>query len=87
MEKVFPSGVSSYLETFYEISIFVHEALSNPDDENLATTTMTQKGTGGIYELVEDLTDQFENANSNNIDESDFFETLFDFLNDKIYSK
>jgi len=60
MNKVFPNGFLSWLETHHEIVSFITiERLSDNPRGNIKEVSETQ-GIGGIYELAEDWTDKFE---------------------------
>jgi len=83
MNKVFPNGFSSWLETYHEIVSFITiERLSDKPRGNIKEVSETQ-GIGGIYELAEDWTDKFEKEFEGYswADEGDgYFETLENWL-------
>ncbi len=82
----FPNGVTSYLETHFEVSIFIGIELSKDTTEYSKITKVSEnQGTGGIYELVEDLTDEFEKIHKDNDwSEDEYFETIEEFLHTKL---
>lgn len=61
--KKFPNGISSYLETHYLISIALDKLIKN--EEGFAWERYLAQGSGGLYELAEELTDEFERTNKN----------------------
>jgi hypothetical protein len=74
----FPNGVTSYLETHCLISI----ALGSLIDKEIgfAWERYSEQGSGGLYELAEELTDEFEKLHYNEewvdkdyLEEIDFF--------------
>jgi hypothetical protein len=46
-------------------------------------TTRESYGTGGLYELAESLTDDFEKLNAGRLWDGEFFEEIWDFLESK----
>lgn len=85
LEEKFPNGITSYLETFYEIvaeiTLYVDfEGLSNRD-----ILIQGIEGRGGLYELAEKLTDKFENLYKDKEWDGEFFDTIDDFLNKELY--
>ncbi len=82
----FPNGIASYLETHFEITSFISNELRKDTTEYSGITTVAEnQGSGGIYELVEDLTDEFEALHSDNDwIEMEFLETLEQFVHDKL---
>lgn len=82
LKNKFPNDITSYLETFYEISIVIYKQI---DKENgFVWKRYINQGTGGIYELVEELTDEFELKHKNEKwINKDFFEEIDLFLSNK----
>lgn len=60
-ENMFPSGFDSYHETHFEIVSAIQHALSmdGPEDSFIRDVSETQ-GTGGLYELAQEMTNTFE---------------------------
>ncbi|NAW49974.1 hypothetical protein GNY06_00705 [Elizabethkingia argentiflava] len=54
----FPTDITSYLETHCAISMALAKQIEN--QKGLAWKIYNQEGTRGIYELAEELTDEFE---------------------------
>jgi hypothetical protein len=54
------------------------------DHSELLEKTIKEKGHGGLYELAEDLTDEFETINKNREWDGEFFEEIETFLNEKL---
>ena len=87
--KNFPNGFTSWQETHYEvvekISMIsqMDEALIPP----LVSFVYTMGGRGGLYELAEELTDEFEELNKNREWDGEFFDEIETFLNDKLNPK
>lgn len=81
--KHFPNGVTSYLETHYEI-VSMLEYNYNHGDTALERL-METKGTGGLYELAESMTDSFERENEDrDWEDGDYFEEIESFFNTQI---
>lgn len=77
-DKNFPNGFTSWIETHHEIVMYITRKLQESADD-VINSVMNTRGTGGIYELAEDWTDEFEEQNTDREwdgefhDEIDFF--------------
>lgn len=80
----FVNGFTSWVETYYEIVSAIElqrnrEELFQP---RVIKHVQNTQGTGGFYELAEDLTNKFEKAYKGETwEEKDFFETIESFIN------
>jgi len=80
-EKIFPNGFSSWQETHYEVVQYLTSTL---DVENsLAIKTQETGGHGALYELAEELTDEFEKINQGKEWDGNFFDEIDLFLESK----
>jgi hypothetical protein len=80
MEKQFPNGFSSWAETHHEIVSIVTLAMENSKTMPISLEEIQmQSGTGGIWELCIDLTDQFEELNRDREWDGEFFEEVYEF--------
>jgi hypothetical protein len=87
MEKKFVNGFESWQETHYEIVSFVTKELLEDEIKSPVINEMYySKGTGGMYELCEQLTDEFEQLNFEREWNGEFFDEIEEFLNGKLYS-
>jgi len=75
LKKKMPNGLTSWIETHHEIVKEISNRLVGLED-NLPTKVMSLRGTGGIYELGEDLTDKFEKLNISREWDGDFFDEI-----------
>ena len=87
--KTFPNGFESWQETHYEVvAAITTELISYYErgvfNHELIRRTLTEKGHGGLYELANDLTDEFENLHQGREWDGEFFETIENFLNEKL---
>lgn len=78
-QKVFPNGATSYLETFYEVV----SALALLENGGKDIINRVERGTGGMYELAEDLTDEFERINKDREWDGEFFDEIYEFVEEK----
>ena len=80
--KNFPNGFQSWQETHFEVVSFIND----PDNTNspIIQEVYEENGTGGMYELAEDLTDEFEELNKDKNWDGDFFDEIYSFLFDKL---
>ena len=76
------SDIESWNETHYEM---VQAIVLNPDSE-IVKTTEDEMGYGGMYELANDLTDEFEEMHKGKLwgeNEDSFFEEIETFIDFK----
>jgi hypothetical protein len=93
VDKYFPNGLTSYLETYYEVVDFISLYLSGTNilygingSSNKIESLHNSVGHGGLWELAKELTDKFELQYTDEewIDR-DWFETIEDFLKKELY--
>lgn len=86
-EKKFPNGITSWIETHHEVVEFITLTLekeTDTDNMDMCNHVKLTQGTGGIYELAEKWTDEFELLHEGNEwGDADYFETIEAFLVDK----
>jgi hypothetical protein len=79
MNNKFPNGITSYLETHCVISMEFQRLIEN--ESGFPWNVYNEKGTGGIYDLAEELSDEFE---KNHIDDDwntkEFLDEIDTFL-------
>lgn len=79
--KKFPNGFQSWQETHFEV---VQAITLVPEDAwNRVTNTRAMQGTGGLYELAEELTDEFEKLHEGKNWDGEFFDAIEEFLQEK----
>jgi hypothetical protein len=77
-EKIFHNSFDNWHETHFEI---VKAIVLTPEDAyNKVTNTECMKGTGGLYELAEELTNKFEELHKGREWDGEYFDTLEEFL-------
>jgi hypothetical protein len=83
--KYFPNGFKSWQETHCEVvSEISHVLTLNEDQQPLYIKRIAEtEGTGGIYNLAEELTDEFELKYKGKIWDGDYFDAIEEFLCDK----
>lgn len=76
-----------YLETYFEVVVFIKTALENYDDNDLDLVcgVAHHKGRGGVYELAEEWTTEFQNKYNEIVwgEDLEFYDTLEEFLHNK----
>ena len=83
-EKIFPNGFASWQETHFEIvSAIVIEARKNFPSGKVGQA-IEAKGTGGLYELAKELTDQFEKMHKGYQWDGEFFDTIEEFCENEL---
>jgi hypothetical protein len=84
--KEFPNGFELWIETYHEISKYIAMQLIDEDGEGQISVRHDEQGTGGIYELAEEWTDEFELLNKGVMWESNYFESIDKFLYEKNFN-
>jgi hypothetical protein len=83
--KNFPNGFTSWQETHFEVVSYISDLrYISPIKSNVIEEIHLNKGTGGFYELAEDLTDEFELLNKDREWDGEFFDEIEDFLEKKL---
>jgi hypothetical protein len=82
--KYFPNGFTSWQETHFEVVSEITKNLRVDKPTGLVFKTMMEKGTGGLYELAEELTDEFELLNEGREWDGEFFDEIEEFLTEKL---
>jgi hypothetical protein len=73
----FPNGVTSYLETHFEIVSHIER---NWESNKHLLVIQQQQGHGGFYELAEEITDAFELKNKGREWDGEFFDEIEEFF-------
>lgn len=77
----FINGFESWKETFFEIVSGINR-LSHKSE--LITELTKDMGHTGLYDLAEELTDEFEEINSERFWDGEFIEEIEKFIEDKL---
>lgn len=77
----FPNGFNSWIETHFEI--VEHLTLTSEDEDSIGYKRREEQGLGGVYELAEELTDEFEQANAGVLWDGEFLDAIASFLKEK----
>jgi hypothetical protein len=85
--KHFPNGFSSWQETHFEIVQAITLEHIQDKRTGLVAYRHEAQGIGGLYELAEELTDEFEAIHEGETwEDMGFFETLENFIDEKLNS-
>ena len=81
----FPNGFESWQETHFEVvqAITIEYMKDNP--RGVVKERHDSQGHGGLYELAEELTNEFEELNKGREWDGEFFDEIQDFLNSKLF--
>lgn len=85
-QKTFPNGFTSWVETHHEVVSYITRQLNLGDYMTEGTKVRMAydgKGVGGLYELAEYWTNEFEAENKDREWNGDFFEEIEVFLDQK----
>lgn len=74
----------NFLETYFEVVSAITLSLNNGDVHNVATERAKQQGTGGLYELAEELTIKFEEKYKGREWDGEYFDTIESFLHKEL---
>lgn len=79
--KKFPNGLIFWIETHHEVVSFIAiELHKDKTDFKVINERYEAQGTGGMYELAEELTDKFEKMNKGREWNGEFFDEIENFL-------
>ena len=83
--KHFPNGFASWQETHYEVVQAITIELTADKRTGLVAQRHEAQGHGGLYELAEELTDEFEALHFNEEWGENYYylETLEEWLNEQ----
>ena len=92
-DKEFPNGFTNWIETHHEIVTYIQRKLSemqrNRSEYKRYDSTIEivydKYGRGGLYELAEAWTDEFEEKNRDTEWDGEFFDEIDYFCYDKNY--
>ena len=86
MDKKFPNGFASWQETHYEVVQAMTKEWMKDQPRGLVKERHDMQGHGGLYELAEELTDEFENLNKGREWHGEFFDEIEVFLDSKLFT-
>ena len=82
------SDIASYMETHFEIaSVIGNEMRKDKFDSKVVEDRHEAQGTGGMYELAEELTEEFQKLNEGRLWNGEFFEEIDAFINKKLFGE
>jgi hypothetical protein len=73
---------TEYLEIYFEIVVRIGQDITKPYN-NVANQRYEAQGRGGLYELAQELTDEFQEKFKDHQWDGDFFDEIESFLNEK----
>jgi hypothetical protein len=79
--KEFPNGFSSWQETHFEVVTYLTQRLDYSG--SISNLAREEGGLGRLYELAEDLTDEFEFKYEGKEWDGDYLDTIDEFLKTK----
>lgn len=80
-DAMFPNGFESWTETHHEI---VSAIARNPEDaHNKVNDIEATQGIGGLYEFAKELTDKFEEKYKGREWDGEFFDTIYEFIEEE----
>lgn len=87
-EMDFPNGFDSWYETHHEVVSFMTNILRDrseipQDDTSVIWDEVDSGGTGRLYELAKEWTDEFEQKNKGRKWDGEFFDEIWEFCNRK----
>lgn len=89
-QKEFPNGFTNWIETHHDVVAEISGRLwannFDQDEDTILGERFREQGSGGMYELAEELTDEFEEAYKGFVwgEEIAYYETLENFLDEKL---
>lgn len=83
MEKQFPNGFHAWQETHFEIVSAINQEWRKDTPTGIVAERQAAQGHGGLYELAEELTDEFERRYANFEWDGEFFDLIEEFIREK----
>jgi hypothetical protein len=86
----FNDMMASYLETYHEMVLGIERAKSRGnigDPQNIVQVVYEERGTGGMYELAKEWTDEFQKVNEDAEWDGEFFDEIEMFFTFKLAEK
>jgi hypothetical protein len=83
MEKVFPNGFESWAETHYEMVQAITIEWMKDSPSGIVADRQDIEGHGGLYELAQEWTDEFENKYKDVDWDGEFYDTIQSFIESK----
>jgi hypothetical protein len=80
----FINGFTSWQETHFEVVSVITHIWRLDNLYGLVAERHEAQGTGGLYELAKELTDEFEKMNEERQWDGEFFDEIEEFLNTKL---
>lgn len=85
VEKPFPNSFGDWCETYYEVVKAIEAEQRKNTPEGVVGNRYAEQGYGGLYEFAEELTDEFERTNQGRVWDGDFFDTIDEFMQKKLF--
>lgn len=76
--KNMPNGFHNWIETHFEIVQYLTDTLQVGD--SMACSIVEARGTGGLYEVAEDLTNAFELKYKGKEWDGEFYDAVYDYM-------
>lgn len=84
---ILTQDIDSWVETHFEVVQMITYILHTPDVRQnypKVTEVLDTRGTGGLYELATDLTNEFETLHENRVWDGDYFDELDTFFKTRL---
>lgn len=83
--KHFPNGFENWQETHFEVVQAIALEAAKDQPQGIVKLRQENQGHGGLYELAEELTDEFEKLNEGKNWDGEFFDEIEEFLEKKLH--
>jgi hypothetical protein len=83
-KDVLKHGFRDWAETHHEVVCTIHALIDNETIPSRLQNILDTEGTGGLYDLGIDLTNDFENTYVGRVWDGDWIDTIIDFVNEKL---
>jgi hypothetical protein len=83
-KDVLKHGFRDWAETHHEIVCTIHALIDNDTIPSRLQNILDTEGTGGLYDLGIDLTNDFENTYVGRVWDGDWIDTIIEFVNAKL---
>jgi hypothetical protein len=83
-KDVLKHGFRDWAETHHEVVCTIHALIDNDTIPSRLQNILDTEGTGGLYDLGIDLTNDFENTYVGRVWDGDWIDTIIEFVNTKL---
>lgn len=82
-DKEFINGFNNWIQTYFEITYNIVLEIRHKEPCKMVSNTFDKKGHTGLYDLADELTDEFETNNKGKEWDGEFYDEIDKFIEKK----